>query len=65
MEQTVGCVFQGWLEGSINFAPTYKYAMNSDQYSAFIENKAGHKRRIPAWYTNRIFLAFKILILTY
>ena len=65
MEQVVGRVFQGWLEGSINFAPMYKYAMNSYQYSALIENKAGHKCRIPAWYTNRNFLAFKILILTY
>ena len=65
MEQAARRVFQGWLEGSINFAPTYKYAMNSYQYSAFIENKAGQKRRIPSWYTNRIFLAIKILILTY
>ena len=40
MEQATGCVFQGWLEGSIKFAPTYKYAMNSDQYSTFIEKQS-------------------------
>eukprot|EP00253_Pinus_taeda_P001128 PITA_01128 len=49
MEQAAGRVFEGWVEGSIAFAPTYKYAANSDQYSAFIENRAGHKRRNPAW----------------
>lgn len=48
-EQAAGRVFEGWEEGSIAFAPTYKYATNSDQYSAFIENKSGHKRRNPAW----------------
>ena len=49
MEQVAGRVFEGWVEGSIAFAPTYKYAANSDQYSAFIEDKSGHKRRSPAW----------------
>lgn len=48
-EQDAGRVFEGWLEGSITFAPTYKYVVNSDQYTAFTESKAGHKRRTPAW----------------
>eukprot|EP01018_Ginkgo_biloba_P024282 Gb_26825 [translate_table: standard] len=43
-----GRVFDGWFEGSIDFAPTYKYELNSDKY--FGENaKAGEKRRTPAW----------------
>lgn len=49
MEQAAGRVFEGWVEGSIAFAPMYQYAANSDQYSAFIEDKSGHKRRSPAW----------------
>eukprot|EP01018_Ginkgo_biloba_P002043 Gb_02287 [translate_table: standard] len=48
MEQTAGRIFEGWHERSIEFAPTYKYAANSDQYSGS-ENKSGEKRRAPAW----------------
>jgi hypothetical protein len=44
-----GRAFDGWSEGTLNFAPTYKYEMNSDKY--FGEDpKAG--RRIPAWYAS-------------
>jgi hypothetical protein len=50
MEQAAGHLFEGWEEGSIAFTPTYKYATNSDEYSAFIKNKAGHIRLNPAWY---------------
>ena len=40
--------FEGWHEGSISFAPTYKYEINSHEYSG--QNaKAGEKRRTPAW----------------
>lgn len=43
-----GHVFHGWNEGAIDFAPTYKYEMNSDKYVG--ENpKEGEKRRTPAW----------------
>lgn len=43
-----GHVFDGWKEGVINFAPTYKYDFNSDRYVG--ENpKEGEKRRSPAW----------------
>lgn len=48
IEQNAGRIFDGWEEGHINFAPTYKYTANSDQYCA-IQNKPGEKRRIPAW----------------
>ncbi|GLJ15963.1 hypothetical protein SUGI_0263990 [Cryptomeria japonica] len=47
-EQKAGRVFQQWKEGTINFAPTYKYAPNSDHYSG-TQIKAGGKRRVPAW----------------
>lgn len=44
-----GHVFDGWKEGVINFAPTYKYVFNSDRYVC--ENpKEGEKKRSPAWY---------------
>eukprot|EP00249_Psilotum_nudum_P014625 c24923_g1_i1 orf=562-2301(-) len=47
-ELSQGCIFDGWLEGQIYFAPTYKYEVNSNQY--FGENaKSGEKRRAPAW----------------
>ncbi|KAJ6920311.1 type IV inositol polyphosphate 5-phosphatase 3-like isoform X1 [Populus alba x Populus x berolinensis] len=41
-----GRAFDGWSEGTLNFAPTYKYEMNSDKYHGE-DPKAG--RRIPAW----------------
>lgn len=43
-----GHVFDGWKEGVINFAPTYKYEINFDRYVG--ENpKEGEKKRSPAW----------------
>lgn len=43
-----GHVFDGWKEGMINFAPTYKYEINSDVYVG--QNpKEGEKKRSPAW----------------
>ncbi|XP_072972989.1 type IV inositol polyphosphate 5-phosphatase 9 [Typha angustifolia] len=44
-----GGVFEGWHEGAITFAPTYKYQTNSDTYYVFIQGKKGKKRRAPAW----------------
>ncbi|CAH9134207.1 unnamed protein product [Cuscuta epithymum] len=43
-----GCVFEGWKEGAINFAPTYKYEFNSDRYVGE-SAREGEKRRSPAW----------------
>ncbi|XP_061341449.1 type I inositol polyphosphate 5-phosphatase 8-like [Gastrolobium bilobum] len=48
IEQRAGRVFQGWNEGSIYFAPTYKYLTNSDNYVAQT-SKSKEKRRTPAW----------------
>lgn len=45
-EMKKGCVFDGWSEGALNFPPTYKYELNSDNYSGG-DPKAG--RRTPAW----------------
>jgi phosphatidylinositol-bisphosphatase len=38
-------VFPGWQEGVIDFAPTYKYVIGTNEY----DNSDGTKRRIPAW----------------
>lgn len=43
-----GHVFDGWKEGIINFAPTYKYEIDSDRYVG--QNpREGEKKRSPAW----------------
>ncbi|KAK3164077.1 hypothetical protein QOZ80_1AG0012380 [Eleusine coracana subsp. coracana] len=41
-----GRAFDGWTEGILEFAPTYKYELNSDKYIAD-DQKGG--RRTPAW----------------
>ncbi|XP_022850244.1 type IV inositol polyphosphate 5-phosphatase 3-like isoform X1 [Olea europaea var. sylvestris] len=41
-----GRAFDGWSEGTLNFAPTYKYQTNSDTYCGE-DSRAG--RRTPAW----------------
>ena len=38
--------FDGWMEGVLEFAPTYKYALSSGKYIGD-EHKGG--RRTPAW----------------
>ncbi|KAI9399216.1 hypothetical protein POPTR_002G063500v4 [Populus trichocarpa] len=47
-----GCAFDGWSEGILDFAPTYKYEMNSEKYCGE-DPKAG--RRIPSWYDSAVF----------
>lgn len=47
-ELKAGCVFDGWMEGPIDFPPTYKYEINSDKYLGD-EPKEGEKKRSPAW----------------
>ncbi|KAG6396001.1 hypothetical protein SASPL_142135 [Salvia splendens] len=45
-----GGVFQGWREGNIEFAPTYKYSSyNCNRYSGGLPSRAGEKQRTPAW----------------
>ncbi|EOY16870.1 DNAse I-like superfamily protein isoform 2 [Theobroma cacao] len=41
-----GRTFDGWSEGALNFAPTYKYELNSEKYYGE-DPKVG--RRTPAW----------------
>lgn len=45
--RTSGLVFQGFSEGSINFAPTYKYDTGTNIYDT------SDKMRVPSW-TDRI-----------
>lgn len=48
-----GGVFQGWREGDIEFAPTYKYSStNCERYSGGLPSRVGEKQRTPAWYDN-------------
>ncbi|KAL8114653.1 type I inositol polyphosphate 5-phosphatase 4-like isoform X2 [Apium graveolens] len=45
-----GGVFEGWKEGNIEFAPTYKYSTsNCNRYSGGLPSRAGEKQRTPAW----------------
>lgn len=49
-EQEAGGVFQGWREGNIEFAPTYKYSSsNCNRYSGGPLRRIGEKQRTPAW----------------
>ncbi|KAG5233836.1 type inositol 1,4,5-trisphosphate phosphatase CVP [Salix suchowensis] len=48
-ELTEGHVFQGWHEGIIEFAPTYKYHQNSQVYYGCDQKRKGEKKRAPAW----------------
>ncbi|KAJ1263819.1 hypothetical protein BS78_09G216000 [Paspalum vaginatum] len=41
-----GCSFDGWVEGAINFPPTYKYEFNSEEY---VSDATESGRRTPAW----------------
>ncbi|KAJ5664762.1 hypothetical protein N7462_011575 [Penicillium macrosclerotiorum] len=43
LQMIAGRAFQFYSEGSINFAPTYKYDVGTDQYDT------SEKGRIPAW----------------
>ncbi|XP_065874791.1 type I inositol polyphosphate 5-phosphatase 5 [Euphorbia lathyris] len=47
-ERDAGRVFNGFTEGRILFAPTYKYSQNSDSYAGETV-KSKRKRRTPAW----------------
>ncbi|XP_020236924.1 type I inositol polyphosphate 5-phosphatase 5 [Cajanus cajan] len=48
LERDAGRVFNGFKEGRIVFAPTYKYSHNSDSYAGETV-KSKKKRRTPAW----------------
>lgn len=55
-----GKVLDGWHEGPIHFAPTYKYEMESDQYT-----KNGEKPRTPAWCDRILWFGKGLKILSY
>ncbi|CAI9098164.1 OLC1v1034764C1 [Oldenlandia corymbosa var. corymbosa] len=48
IEQKAGRVFKGWEEGKIQFAPTYKYRKDSDDY-VVQTSTSKERRRTPAW----------------
>ena len=50
-EMKRGKILKGWIEAELNFAPTYKYIPNSNQYHC-------KKGRIPSW-TDRILYCSK------
>ncbi|GAB2279929.1 hypothetical protein Dimus_014564 [Dionaea muscipula] len=53
MELEDGGAFENWHEGTISFAPTYKYQMNSDVHYGRAAAASGtnkdKKKRSPAW----------------
>ncbi|KAK1263816.1 Type I inositol 1,4,5-trisphosphate 5-phosphatase CVP2 [Acorus gramineus] len=49
LEVTEGRTFEGWLEGTIGFSPTYKYYPNTNEYYGGTIGRKGEKRRAPAW----------------
>jgi len=50
MEVMSGKMLKGWHEGTIKFAPTYKYCPNSDlYYGCCYHCKKAAKKRAPAW----------------
>ncbi|CAN6486388.1 unnamed protein product [Victoria cruziana] len=59
-----GRVFGGWKEGTIDFAPTYKYEFNSDRYAGET-TREGEKRRSPAWCDRILFFGKGIKQLSY
>ena len=42
-------VFEGWYHKGIEFAPTYKYDINSDDYYGANHKIKGANTRAPAW----------------
>ncbi|KAK6123780.1 hypothetical protein DH2020_042477 [Rehmannia glutinosa] len=48
-ELAKGRVFEGWHEKEIEFAPTYKYHQNSDDYYGSNHKIKAKRMRAPAW----------------
>eukprot|EP00978_Attheya_sp_CCMP212_P022016 scaffold65048_cov43-Attheya_sp.AAC.1 len=53
IERAKGRVFQGFNEGILNFAPTYKYQPGTDMY----EQRPDKKLRAPAWCDRILWMA--------
>ncbi|XP_044467501.1 type I inositol polyphosphate 5-phosphatase 4-like isoform X2 [Mangifera indica] len=61
-----GGVFQGWREGDIEFAPTYKYSFsNCNRYSGGVPNSSGEKQRTPAWCDRILWYGKRVKQLSY
>ena len=48
-EMSKGHVFEEWNEGIIEFAPTYKYEQNTDEYYGSGHKGKVKRMRAPAW----------------
>ncbi|KAK4383388.1 Type IV inositol polyphosphate 5-phosphatase 3 [Sesamum angolense] len=57
-----GRTFDGWSEGILSFAPTYKYELNSESY--YGENPKGG-RRTPAWCDRILSFGMGMKLLSY
>ncbi|XP_038997914.1 type I inositol polyphosphate 5-phosphatase 5-like [Hibiscus syriacus] len=64
IERDAGSVFNGFHEGRIIFAPTYKYSQNSDLYAGETV-KSKKKRRTPAWCDRILWHGYSIQQLSY
>ncbi|KAG4182093.1 hypothetical protein ERO13_A09G023400v2 [Gossypium hirsutum] len=65
-EQEDGGVFQGWREGNIEFAPTYKYSSsNFNRYSGGVPSRSGEKQRTPAWCDRILWYGKGVKLLSY
>ncbi|PIN02839.1 Inositol polyphosphate 5-phosphatase [Handroanthus impetiginosus] len=57
-----GRAFDGWSEGTLNFAPTYKYEVNSDSYFGGDSKNA---KRTPAWCDRILYFGTGMKLLNY
>ncbi|XVF58170.1 hypothetical protein PTKIN_Ptkin07bG0041900 [Pterospermum kingtungense] len=65
-EQGDGGVFQGWKEGNLEFAPTYKYSSsNCNHYSGGLPKRSGEKQRTPAWCDRILWYGKGVKLLSY
>ncbi|CAN8303530.1 unnamed protein product [Cochlearia groenlandica] len=62
VEMSKGNVFEGWSEGTIDFPPTYKYEINSENY---IGDEPESGKRKPAWCDRIIWNGKEMKLLNY
>jgi hypothetical protein len=64
-ELAEGGVFEGWKEGNVEFAPTYKYSSSTSNIycGGGLPTRSGEKQRTPAWYSNHLLILFSLLII--
>ena len=59
VNQGNSAVLRGYLEGTLNFAPTYKYDQNSDEYDT------SKKMRAPAWCDRILYSGKGVVLVSY